>query len=397
MGAADPYLFQAYLFLVRRVSGDSRVVVTLFTSFLSLCVPLSWYLFGREVLRSRSTALFFASVACFVPTWWFSYSFFMNETLLLPLLGFSLWATWRAKRTRSPWAFLLAAVLWLMASLTRSIAFPLAALCLLWLVLDQWRRVWPVLGAAAAWAGGFTAAALHSFPHFGTYSPFGNFNKLVLIYFLSGANTYKVHINNQYTYYFSSPSLYISPFYPLPFPTIRTGTYEFAMDAARAGADLSETISQLFWANLHLLPRLALENVVFLSLSHSWPESGGTLAGQLCFGERLIWLPLILTAVLVSVRRLRRPGFDFFSFMTTAFVLLLYAAQLAPTEGRYRRPLEPVVLMACLVAAEAWLAARRPRPPPPHVMETPPVEDGLGDGVDVEEPGGGAPLTPTGA
>ena len=57
------------------------------------------------MLRRRVDALRFATVLMFLPTHTVMFSFFMNETLLLPLLGAALWATSVAGRRRSEYCF----------------------------------------------------------------------------------------------------------------------------------------------------------------------------------------------------------------------------------------------------------------------------------------------------
>ncbi|CAK0778539.1 hypothetical protein CCP3SC1_960015 [Gammaproteobacteria bacterium] len=56
----------------------------------------------------------------------------MTETLLLPLLGASLWATMRAQRKRTVGTFVQMVIWWTLTGFTRLIAFPLGGLAGLW-------------------------------------------------------------------------------------------------------------------------------------------------------------------------------------------------------------------------------------------------------------------------
>ena len=61
----------------------------------------------------------------------------MQETLLLPLLGAALWATWRCRRKRDAASFGIMIFLWIAAGLTRGIAIPMAAVACTWVWLEQ--------------------------------------------------------------------------------------------------------------------------------------------------------------------------------------------------------------------------------------------------------------------
>lgn len=358
MGAADPYFYQAFLHGVQVITGSSRLGIGLVTIALSCANPLAWYLVARQVLATRHAALRVTGVMALLPTFVVSYTFFMTETVLLPLMGFALWATFRAQRQRSGKWFVLAAALWCMAALTRSVALPFGVVGLAWALAKVWKRVGPVAVSLAIWAGALTLSARHSYPHFGQYSPFGNFNQLVPIYFLSGAKTYRVNFGKDYVYYFSSPSLYTNVMWPLPFTSVRTGTYEFTLDKQQHGADLARVRKELLVSNWRMLPMLVMENVIFLAVGNSWPEADATIGypvlGIICFNERAIWPWIIAAALWFCIRILRREGLQFFPVMTLLWVAMLFSAHLAPTEGRYRKPIEPVLLIAVALGVERW-------------------------------------------
>jgi hypothetical protein len=365
MSTADPVLYQFLLHLVQQVTHENRYLIGILATLLSFSFPLSWYFFAREVLTTRIAALRLMALMAALPTFAFNYCFFMTETLLMPLMGVALTFTFRAKRKPTAGYFLLAAFFWMLASLTRTVVLPYAIICLAWVAWEQRRRVWSVLLAGAIWAGGLSGAAVHSYKHFNVYSPFGNFNQLLPIYFLSGAKTYKVHFGNDYTYYFSSPSLYLSPFAPIPWESSREGTYEFTFFRQKEGADLKQLRNELFASNWRMLPRLVMENVIFLAFGHSWPESGtGSVTNIICLWERWIWFPTIVAAMVLSVRMIRRRGLHFFPVMSILFVAGLFSAHLAPTEGRYRKPIEPLCLLVVSLALEGWLETRKNRAAP---------------------------------
>ncbi len=272
-GCSNPYLYQLFLFLVLRFTGGAKLGISLVNLALSLSYPFFWYRFARTVLRRRIDALRCATVLIYLPTHVVMFSYFMNETLLLPLLGAALWATSVAGRRRSGARFLVAALLWVCAILTRSVVLPASVMALGWclhrlrfgvvaalvtagvlvgsalaavpvvaggvdavmlkqqlpllgaaaagflvlatLACASWprSRILPVLGAWAILAGGLGVAAQHSFKHLRRYTPFGD-NTVVAVYFASGAAGYRITYVGGGTYGFGSPSLYISPFDP---------------------------------------------------------------------------------------------------------------------------------------------------------------------------------------
>ena len=79
-------------------SPRSQSLVAYWTALLSLSGPWLWYRFLRELLPSRDWALAGWVVLAALPSWSAIYSYFMQETLMLPLLGPALWATWRCRR-----------------------------------------------------------------------------------------------------------------------------------------------------------------------------------------------------------------------------------------------------------------------------------------------------------
>lgn len=360
MGCSNPYLYQLFLYLVRRATSDSALLVGLVTTALSLAYPLSFYLFARSVCRRRINALRAATVLALLPTHVSIFSFFMNETLLLPLMGFALYTTVEAKKRRSGALFLLATTLWVAAILTRSVVLPIAFLAAVYALAPQRRRILLALSATIITAVGFGAASLHAYPYLHRYTPFGD-SSTVGIYFVSAARDYQVTYAKRYVYGFSSPSLYISPFDPFfGFTSIREGKFAFSIDPEKAGEDVRATYIGLTAKNRAKIPHLVFENLVYLTFGHAWPDAGkDNTPGRICLWERWIWAPLLLIAVFGSIAHLRRRGPSLVPVLTLAFVFSLYAASvLTMMEGRYRRPLEPMLVVAVFFL----LDARRPRP-----------------------------------
>ena len=97
MGSADPLLYQAWIFALRNLSQGSAPTVLLGCGLLCAAMPYGWYRALREV-ASRRRALVGALLIGIIPESISLYAYFMNETLLLSLLGFCFWLTLRSRR-----------------------------------------------------------------------------------------------------------------------------------------------------------------------------------------------------------------------------------------------------------------------------------------------------------
>ena len=137
LAAIDPLGYHVYLGAIAKLTAGSHILVAYWTALLSLSAPWLWYRFLRELLPSRDWALVGWVILAALPSWSGIYSYFMQETLMLPLLGAALWMTWRCRRKRDAASFVLATGVWMLAGLTRGICIPLAAVSMTWLWVTQ--------------------------------------------------------------------------------------------------------------------------------------------------------------------------------------------------------------------------------------------------------------------
>lgn len=360
MGASNPFLYQLYLFLVQRATHENKLQFGIATAVLSLAYAVIWYVFARSVFRSRLNALRFATILCWLPSHISIFGFCMNETLLLPLLGLALWLTKRALVERTPGSFIAMATTWTLAVLTRSVVGPIGLACVLVSWIRLRRRRWLALGVACAISFAWLAmASIRAHKILNRYTPFGD-NSIATIYFVSGAHDYSVDIKGYGKYFFSSPSLYVSPFAPFSeFKSIREGAVSFSLDPALKGQDVQRTLTRQLEENWKTLPRLFYENLIFLAFGHSWPTAGSTndRGDAICLAQRWMWLPLTLISFIGSIVYVVRRGAAFVPVVTIGFVFTFYVlAQVAFLEGRYRMPMEPMMVLAPIWL---WDARRR--------------------------------------
>ncbi|MBV9947518.1 MAG: hypothetical protein JOZ69_11755, partial [Myxococcales bacterium] len=101
----DPPLYQVWLSVIQKWTLGLRPLAAAYAAALSIVTPWLWYRFLRETLDSRLLALLGWAALAWLPSWVTIFRYFMTETLLLPMMGASLWQTMRAHRRRTLSAF----------------------------------------------------------------------------------------------------------------------------------------------------------------------------------------------------------------------------------------------------------------------------------------------------
>jgi hypothetical protein len=369
MGSGDPYLYQLWTWLLQQAAVRDQQVILTGVGFLCAMVPYGWYRAFKE-LMPRSWALGGALVMALVPGFIGIYAYFMNETLLLALTGFAFWATFRAYRKRTVRAFAAACALWLACGFTRSVALPMALLCLLSIWLPQPRKLAKAAVGVVLLAALLIPAGLHGRYALHFFAPFGNLY-LNEIYSRSGHKNIGIDFGPQGRYGFGSPSFYNPSFYPLSdWLSAREGTFNFTIDlsqgrrdwvAERARAEAERTFPR--WRELW-------ENLLYLSFAEAWPDNDlRSVTGFLTVWTRWVWPPLILV-VAWGAWRGRFSGREWLLPVCGLGMFLYLALQRESVmEGRFRKPLDPIYVASAVV-----MVYRRPRRAlPAAVLDRPAV------------------------
>ena len=87
MAFFDPVGYQLWLSAVQKLTAGDPLLVALYTIALSWSAPWLWYRAFRALAISRSLCLLGWVILTWLPSWLAIYSYFMTETLFLPLLG----------------------------------------------------------------------------------------------------------------------------------------------------------------------------------------------------------------------------------------------------------------------------------------------------------------------
>ena len=372
-GAADPIVYQVYIFVLQRITASNRLLIALASSLLSVLMPWTYYRAARSFGLDKTPALWVWALIAWTPSLAVIYHFIMIETLLLLLEGVALWVTARYLRQGGTRAFLAFVFCWTLASLTKPTLVPLAGICFLWV---WWKKSTSLrqiaLGAVLALVM-LVPQAIRSKIELGFFAPLGN-PWLTRVMLRSGAKVTQFHyythpvawigfqpLSTDYTGEFSSPSCYIRPLEPLSHWAMRRagsdskariiivsghGEQDWKAACQRFSRDSDEWLAQ--WR----------ENIILFFFAPSWPESAvQQWDGYLEYISRWIWAPLILVVFVANGRDFLRRRFDLVPVAVTLFTLIMALQNAVITEGRYRKPVEPLLLLNLV-----WvLASNTPR------------------------------------
>jgi hypothetical protein len=358
LGCADPVFYQFYLFLLLSIIGKNAHLIAIASVILSWISVFFWGAFAREVFSSKRAALIFTILFCFMPSFGYIFTLFISETTLVTFIGGGLWLSWLSVRKHSGVYFLCAVTCWLAAILSRPVALPMALISLLWSWIKLPRKLLVSSIAIFLISASGILASLHGYKHFYTYSPFGNNGNLAMIYFFSGKLSYGFHFLHEGVYGFQSPSVSYPTFAPFSdWVTFRSGNFDFKIDRNKKGADIREVLQKQISDNFSILPKLILENLAYFFFGPMWPgyEHQGLTIGRLVYWERWIWFPLIIFSLFYCTRMILKGFYTPLFFVSLIGVSSLICGQLAVMEGRYRKPIEPLVLLVCVYAlSEHW-------------------------------------------
>lgn len=367
MSMTDPIGYQIYVAVLAKLSLKIPGLVAYFTTLLSLAGPWLWYRFFRELQSSKTLALAGWAFLSFLPSWVAIYGYFMQETLMLPLLGAALWATWRCRRKADTRTFVIMVFLWIATGLTRGIAVPLAAVACTWLWLAQDQKWTKALYSSLVLVlimGPLTYRSYHIVGHFAPHG-MGHLN---VIYAQSGKKTIEITSRlrgAQWGHGFGSPSTGAEPFKPFSdWKTQRTGTVRINVDLAKGKEDWQREADKIHMSFSDYL-WIAKENLIFLFFAESWPDNN--LARAVDVGGaviRFIWAPLLLViAVGLIWQRKKFRGHWLLPAMLMAWFIVQGLIPIAINEGRYRKPFEGLaVAQVILLIAVIQGVARESAP-----------------------------------
>ncbi|MEM1060009.1 MAG: glycosyltransferase family 39 protein [Verrucomicrobiota bacterium] len=359
MSAIDPPLYQLYLSALRWLSSDHPLTIGLATGLLSATMPWLYYRAARELGLEQVPARLAWLLLAIAPSLLTVYSFFLHSTLLMALMGLGLWMSARHLRKLDRPSWLWSALVWTLAILTKRTALPVATICL---AVGWWkgsRRPTDLVLAAAVMAALLIPNAIRSHSILGFPAPVGS-GVISHTNFVSGARTIRIQWNGNENYHYASPSSFQYPLSPLSDWQIRTAREDSEVQvtawAHHGWVDWQRALDAIPFAPERWLERWG-ENILLYLFAPAWPEAMGTSAiGELNRAFRWVWAPLTMIVLAGNAwwfARHRR--LHLIPLATTVLALSLLFQNSYPMEGRYRKPVEPLLLLNAV-----WLCQPRP-------------------------------------
>lgn len=361
MSLTDPIGYQLYIGALAKFTLQLPGLVAYCTSILALLGPWLWYRFFRELQGSKTLALAGWAALALLPSWTAIYGYFMQETLMLPLLGAALWATWRCRRKADVPTFLLMVVLWVAAGLTRGVAIPMAAVCCTWLWLVQEQKLPKALYSTLVLLLIMGPLTYRSYQIVNHFAPHG-MGHLNVIYAQSGKKVIEISSRlggSAWTHGFGSPSTGAEPFKPFSdWKTQRTGKVRVNVDLAKGKEDWDKAAEQIEMSFSDYL-WITKESIIFLFFAESWPDNNLSRTVD-WFGSvtRWLWAPLFIVLLVgVAIHHRRFKGNWLLPAMILAWLVVQVLIPIAVNEGRYRKPFEGLAIAQLIL----WFALMRGR------------------------------------
>jgi len=355
MAFFDPVGYQIWLSAVQKLTAGDPLLVALYTIALSWSAPWLWYRAFRALAISRPLCLLGWVILTWLPSWLAIYSYFMTETLFLPLLGAAIWLSLRVTRKQTAGAFALAVLLWTLTALVRGIAAPMAAAALIWVLWNQQSDRWFKGFIGILIAGCLLGPiAYRNYQQVGLWSPFGN-AWLNRIYAVSGHKAIEMELVKEgahWIYGFQSPSMDKKLLSPLSeWRSQRTGILKIKIDLSRKSIDWEKEYDA---SRLNNTAGLYWENALILFFDSSWPDNDPAQAiAQLQIIARWLWLPLFLVVIAWSFkdwRECRQQPLIWILIVVWFYFQCLTLVSV--NEGRYRKPFEGLLITQILLLAD---------------------------------------------
>jgi len=350
--------YQLWLAAIAKFTLDIPALVAAYAGLLSVANTWIWYRFFREFFRRKTTALLAWVAILYLPSWFGIFRLFMSETLFIPLVGLSLWMTWRCQRKQTVGAFVAMGLCWTFAGLTRGVAIPMAAVATLYLWILQREKLQKAFALGLPLAAILLACAYRTYALTGVFHPLSS-GHYDYAYAVSGNKT--VHLDfhengtTRYTYWFGSPSMNEQPFRPFSdWKTKRSGALQFTIDLNHQRESWRTAFTAAAATNPSWWPWLP-ENLIFLFFGSSWPDNNPAIfVDRLTIHLRWLFAPLfVLTfTTLWLCRRERRHDCALLGLILLTWFAVQGLTPIVLNEGRYRKPVEALVLCVPLLLWE---------------------------------------------
>lgn len=358
-----PKLFQVWVYLnytTQQLLPESFAwpVMAFYAGVLSAVLPWGWYRALKEIF-TRKQAYIVAIAIGVTPSLVHIYAFLMNETITLAITPLVFWTCFRAARKREMKAFLLAIFVGTLAMTAKFSLLPLVLLAFGYAYHYQPKPLRSAIYALMVIYAVMFAFKMHSYLLSQGKSTAALRNTNVVQMARLSSNTMMVEHNKWGYFWSASPSMYVEPLAPLShFSTYRKG--EFVMNNMDGSLNRDLIVEML---RSQQTPekwfRDLLENNVFLFFSPSWPDMGYTW-DRLQVHTRWIWAPIMLFMLFVMPFRRWPKELNLILLSAWSLTVILMLQQIVIMEGRYRKPIEPLLLICFFGAIFNWRSSGAP-------------------------------------
>ena len=355
---SDGLGYQIWLSAFAHIFGQSRPLVALYCGIMGTTTAYLWYCWFKLCLPSKKLALIAYVLIVWLPDWTKLFVYFLDETLLLLLVGLMLYLGWTARRTLSLRDCLIFAAVAGFSFLTKATCAPQIAFTYLFLGVSLYshlpRRIFfkQVFLSLSLTVLICLLAPLSFYARTGAWSWFlpaqAQTNKM---YYESGKQTLAFHsryfdrqdgVWKTEDYWFGNPSYYTPQLLPFSdWKSPRTGDCCVVMDF---GEPYGERFFPKVEVSLRRRIELTLENWIYLFVGFVWPVEFPNSAVNF---ERWLW-PIFTLIIVASVCRRRR--LNELDILSLGTLLILMFQQECAIEGRYRLTWEGVMIPAVVLS-----------------------------------------------
>ncbi len=351
----DPPLPQLWSRAMLSLFTNTRLGIATYFGSLSAITPWCWYLWGRKLFDSKEKAIVFLTAIIWLPSWLGIFGYFMDETLLLPVLGIALWLSWEAKEKNTAFSLLIAIIAWAIAIGIKMSALFELAIVLPWLFFyflkknDYKLRSYIVIATSLLiLAAVYLAYPLWVYQGLGStwlYPP--GMGAMTKAFYLSGAAGHSTAFMKHgrpftATCEFGSNTLLTKSLEPFSdWQTWRKGVYHLILNCDNKVVLMPPMPHLSFEKRLLYI----FEGTVHFFFSRSWPEERGDDLIHIAQVEtRWIWSILTLSIIVMAWQKNRFR--DFIVVLCLGTIFLYAINDSAPVEGRYRKPWEGIAIAA---------------------------------------------------
>lgn len=371
----DPKFYQLWMRLIEYFPKQEQRSFFALTNGL-LCAGMMWFWYKalREV-TTRRKALGISIILGVHLSFLVIYEYFLIETMVLTSVALFTWMTLRAVRKKTFASFVAAALCGMIAAFTKQTLVPIMVMGLGYALYYQRYKVRAFSAACVIFAAFAIPAGLQSLKVLRVFAPFG-FEEMQTLSRKCDSTMFGFRVNDKLSlldYIFAPEDFYFNPLHPFyKYTTKRSSIpYVINLDLAKGRTDWDHAMEQLEWSHTwsDVLNEYE-ENFIFLFFTYSYPDSTGPELNtdpflqdafslrSLNFHFRWTWPPCLLLVFLYGPFARMSPGKTWLLTITFVMAWLFLLQDVGIVEGRYRKAIEPFLLVSAFFLLESRRARR---------------------------------------